>query len=355
MPSRSIGIEALRPLTGVEKAFRFLHLSGLSSAHLEEAPPEICDILNGHPSDEFEYRRITEKVNAGSVLDEDLYFEEGADISMNLHPRYMPALPHAHHFFELQYVLAGSFSQNIGDSSLALGAGDVCFIAPGTEHTLLVFDEDTLLVNILIRKDTFRSTFINLLKTNDIISDFFTRILYCGSYYPFMLCRACGEEELASVVLSMMAVSHDDHKYKDRLLRAMLEEFFIYLLRDHEYDFVTATASARGRDPKNVVAILSYMQQNFRTVTLSGTARFFNYDEAHLSRMIKAYTGSRFSQIVKTIKLQYAADLLTGSVMSLSEIIADTGYEDKSYFYRAFREKFGTTPAEYRRRAARQV
>jgi AraC-like DNA-binding protein/mannose-6-phosphate isomerase-like protein (cupin superfamily) len=350
MAERATGIDALRPLTATERAFRFLHTAGLSCARLDEAPPEVRAILRGHPADEAEFVRVVEGITAGSVLDEDLFFEKGADMFMNLHPRFMPALSHAHHFFELQYVLAGSLTQNIGGAGLGLGAGDVCFIAPGTQHTLQVFDEDALLANILIRKDTFRSTFIDLLKTNDVISDFFTRVLYCSSYYPYMLCRACGEEELTSVVLRMMEVERQDHKYRDRLLRALLEEFFIYLLRDHEYDFVTASAS--GRDAKNVVAILSYLQQNFRTVTLSGTARFFNYDESHLCRMIKAFTGSRFSQIVKTIKLQHAADLLANSVMPIAEVIADAGYEDKSYFYRAFGEKFGTTPAEYRRRAA---
>jgi AraC family cel operon transcriptional repressor len=348
MGSAARRIEALRPLTPLERAFRYLHIAGLSYADLRETPPEVAEILGGHPADEAEFWNIRE-FELADVLDEHLFFDEDADIFMNIHPRYMPAPPHTHHFFELQYILAGSPSQTIGDGMLRMGTGDVCFMAPGTQHTPLVFDDDALLVNILIRKDTFRSTFINLLRANDIISDFFTRVLYCNSFYPFMLCRSCSEDELASVILDMIRVSRENRKYKDRLLRVMLEEFFIYLLRDHEYDFVTA--SACGGDHKNVVAMLSYIQQNFRTVTLSGAARFFNYNEAHLSRMIRAYTGSGFAHIVKTIKLQHAANLLEHSVIPVAEVIADSGYEDKTYFYREFRKKFGSTPAEYRQAA----
>lgn len=352
MSSTSKRIEAMKPLTALEKAFKFLHVAGLSYTELKEAPPELAEILRESPVDEAEFWSIRD-FELGDTLDEHMFFDEDADIFMNIHPRYMPAPPHTHHFFELQYILAGSLSQSIGDGTLRMGTGDVCFIAPGTEHTLLVFDDDTLIVNILIRKDTFRSTFINLLNTNDIISDFFTRILYCNSFYPFMLCRACSEQELAAVILGMIRVSRENRKYKDRLLRTMLEEFFIYLLRDHEYDFVTA--SACGGDHRNIVAMLSYIQQNFRTVSLSGAARFFNYNEAHLSRMIRAYTGSGFSQIVKTIKLQHAANLLAGSVVPVSEVIADSGYEDKTYFYREFKKKYACTPAEYRRGARRQT
>lgn len=341
-------IDSLKPLTPLEKAFKHLHLSGLSYVRLETLTPELMEIFQGHPADEARFWKIKDRVRP-EVLDEPLFFDGSCDIFLMIHPRYMPVPTHSHEFFELQYVLAGSLSQSIGEGNLRMGLGDVCFMAPGTEHTPGVFDDDTLLVNILIRQGTFRSTFIDLLRTNDVISDFFTRVLYSASFYPFMFCRGCREQELVTVILEMVRVSAEEMRYKDRLLRTLLEEFFIYLLRDHEYDFVTA--SKKGGEHKNIVAILSYIHKNFRTVNLSEVARFFNYNETHLSRMIKAYTGSGFSQIVKTIKLQHAANLLEGSIMPVSEVIADSGYEDKSYFYSVFKKKFGVTPAEYRKNA----
>lgn len=341
-------IEALKPLTPLEKAFKYLHVSGLSQTPLEQLPPELVDVFRGDPAEEARFWRIKKRTHP-EVLDDPLFFDGNADIFVMIHPRYMPVPSHSHEFFELQYVLAGSLSQTIGEGNLRMGQGDVCFMAPGTEHIPMVFDDDTLLVNILIRQGTFRSTFIDLLRTNDVISDFFTRVLYCTSFYPFMFCRGCSEPELVSTILEMIRVNGEDMRYKDRLLRTLLEEFFIYLLRDHEYDFVTA--SQKGGEHRNIVAILSYIHQNFRTVTLSEAARFFNYNEAHLSRMIRSYTGSGFLQILKTIKLQHAAHLLEGSVMPVSEVITDSGYEDKTYFYREFKKKFGTTPAQYRNNA----
>jgi AraC-like DNA-binding protein len=46
---------------------------------------------------------------------------------------------------------------------------------------------------------------------------------------------------------------------------------------------------------------------------------------------------------------------LEGSVMPVSEVTTDSGYEDKTYFYREFKKKFGNTPAEYRQSARRQT
>lgn len=147
-------IKDIMPLTPLEKAFKYLYTSGLSYTELREPPPQVTEILRDHPADQAEFWTIKE-VELGNVLDEHLFFDEEADIFINIHPRYMPAPPHTHHFFELQYVLAGSFTQSIADTTLKMGTGDVCFIAPGTEHLPIVYDDCTLLVNILIRKTLF--------------------------------------------------------------------------------------------------------------------------------------------------------------------------------------------------------
>lgn len=41
---------------------------------------------------------------------------------------------------------------------------------------------------------------------------------------------------------------------------------------------------------------------------------------------------------------------LSGTKLSVSDIIMAVGYENTSYFYRAFSEMYGVTPREYRLR-----
>ena len=47
--------------------------------------------------------------------------------------------------------------------------------------------------------------------------------------------------------------------------------------------------------------------------------------------------------------ISYAAWLLIHSEVSIGEIIDKCGYQNKTYFYRVFRNRFGQSPMEYRK------
>ena len=308
--------------------------------------PYLSSVLSDAPDDALAVRRILERAGSESVLEDEEFFRDNEDVFMNMHSRYMPVYKHRHSFFELQYVLRGTLDQVIAGQQLTLDAGDVCFIAPNTDHSLSVFDDETLIINILIRVDTFRTVFTGLLNKDDIISDFFSRVLMCNSFYPYIYCRTGIEEKLTSVILDMEQAYSSDMRLKNRLLVTKLEEFFIYLLDAHEYDFVTG--SSIGETDRKVLPILRYIQDNFRTVTLSGLAEYFNYSEPYLSRIITMYSGNSFSQIIRGIRLKNAARLIESTDLPITDIGEESGYEDRTYFHRTFKKQYGMTPSQYR-------
>ena len=61
-------------------------------------------------------------------------------------------------------------------------------------------------------------------------------------------------------------------------------------------------------------------------------------------------TGSSFSEHVCEQRLRRARQLLTGAAsrLSIAEIAYEAGFNDVSHFYRAFRRRFGETPASAR-------
>ena len=45
-----------------------------------------------------------------------------------------------------------------------------------------------------------------------------------------------------------------------------------------------------------------------------------------------------------------AAYLLSSTTLPVADIIESVGYDNTSYFYRKFKEKYGMSPKEYRER-----
>ena len=52
--------------------------------------------------------------------------------------------------------------------------------------------------------------------------------------------------------------------------------------------------------------------------------------------------------------MQAACELLADPLRPTAEVAGMVGYEDASYFARAFKKKTGLTPTQYRRQAARR-
>jgi YesN/AraC family two-component response regulator len=67
----------------------------------------------------------------------------------------------------------------------------------------------------------------------------------------------------------------------------------------------------------------------------------------YLGRLFKSETGYSFSEYLQDVRLAEAVKLLEQTKSHIDIILHKTGFENKSYFYRVFKKKFGVTPREY--------
>jgi hypothetical protein len=62
----------------------------------------------------------------------------------------------------------------------------------------------------------------------------------------------------------------------------------------------------------------------------------------------KALTGHAPADYIRSMRLQYAAQLLREKDCSITEISDDSGFSDVRYFREVFRKYYGMSPSEYR-------
>jgi signal transduction histidine kinase/ligand-binding sensor domain-containing protein/CheY-like chemotaxis protein/AraC-like DNA-binding protein len=67
--------------------------------------------------------------------------------------------------------------------------------------------------------------------------------------------------------------------------------------------------------------------------------------ESQIYRKIKAITGKSTAVYIRSIRLQYAKDLLINTDKTISEVAYDVGFNDPSWFSRAFKDEFGISPS----------
>ncbi len=89
---------------------------------------------------------------------------------------------------------------------------------------------------------------------------------------------------------------------------------------------------------------LNYIEQQYRTATLTELCEMLKLPIHVLSKMIKKTTGFNFKDLLQRKRLNKAAELLCDTDLSVSDIIAVVGYENGSYFHRVFKNRYCMTP-----------
>ena len=102
-----------------------------------------------------------------------------------------------------------------------------------------------------------------------------------------------------------------------------------------------------------VQAALQEITQNYREASLSNVARTYGVSLAYVSECVRTQTGKTYKELLQKHRMETAARLLRRIELNIQQIITQVGYENTSYFYRLFHERYGQSPREYRRARTR--
>ena len=86
-----------------------------------------------------------------------------------------------------------------------------------------------------------------------------------------------------------------------------------------------------------------------RTLNLQEIAARLKVSREHLSRIFRERTGITPREFAAEERMQYAVRLLRDSFLNCEEIAERAGYSGAVSFSRAFRKRFGYSPAQYRK------
>ena len=70
---------------------------------------------------------------------------------------------------------------------------------------------------------------------------------------------------------------------------------------------------------------------------------------SHLARAFRAHYGDSLGGYVRRLRLDWAAERLVRTEEPLAALALEAGFVDQSHFTRVFKQRFGLTPARYRR------
>ena len=99
-----------------------------------------------------------------------------------------------------------------------------------------------------------------------------------------------------------------------------------------------------------------YLEDNYMfDLSLDSVGEILHISQAYLSAQFKKYQKMNFLDCLTELRINAAKELLADPFRSSAEVASMVGYEDASYFARAFKKRTGMTPTQYRRQASQKA
>lgn len=247
-------------------------------------------------------------------------------------------LHHHEHYYQISIPLIGLTQMQHDRQRRTIDRNQRMVISPNDPHRHFAFEEEVRMLLFFIQQDYLQRVWEDQVKgatlnqiefapwgsgSSDGFKNFAKRIMresLNSSISPNQMQEM--EWEVTTLLLSSQEGSHSKlWKKQSYLLRSQALQRAIEWIQD------------------DLAADLSLD----RLAEESGVNKF------HLIRLFKEQIGSTPSRFISQLRLERAQELLTKSLMDITEIAFEVGFGSLSAFERAFKTKYGINPNAFRK------
>ena len=250
---------------------------------------------------------------------------------------------HWHDEFEFITVERGVVDFQIGGLRFALGAGDGLFINTGVLHSMETKDEGVI---------------PNILFTGEMIAERRSEIYekyvepFIGSNMSHLILRqeADWQWEMLKLLDDIYRLSTPDGCERQLGIHIRVCELWEKLWEHREAIVRMEQTGMTIRAEARLRLMMQFIEDHFaERITLGDIAASANISKSVAIRCFQ--TGMQTSPLksVKNLRLSRAKKRLLTTADTVTDIAYQSGFENCSYFDRAFKEKYGMTPRMMRR------
>ena len=287
-----------------------------------------------------------------NILEYENYHERKTHVEFEFpYNTYLCSIPldfskvpvHWHEEMELIYIKKGKGVVTVDFKQHTVTGPTIVLILPGQLHSIDQFGDEIIEYeniifnyNMLISKnpDYADTNFITpLIRGKITVPTVFTPV------YPYY-------EDVARPIDACDEICKTKPQGYQLFIKSMLFQFF-FILDNRCRNLAPPPKNKTAIDKMRIV--LKYVENNYpEKITIADIAEVAGFSESHFMRYFKETMGTSFIDYLKDYRLTMAARLLQSSDNAIIDIASDVGFDNISYFNRAFKAKYGVSPRNYR-------
>ncbi len=287
---------------------------------------------------------------AGKIENQDVYrlgdFNKGETIMVKRNSRFQKVPPHVHSFVEINYMYSGSCEQIINGKSLFLRQGEMILIDCETIHAIGYTNINDIMINLMIHKKYLNNSFLNRLSNDSLVSRFFINsINEKANHNSYIIFHSSESRRLPIFVNELLCEYYSPSLNSSEILDNLFVLIISELVNVFGHDI---NKKLENPSQFSIIPVLKYIESNYKTSTLEGTASFFNINPNYLTTLLKQQTGYSYKKLILIQKMKSAQKLLINTDIAVKDVAHNVGYDNLTFFYKKFKEFYKCTPNEYR-------
>jgi len=249
---------------------------------------------------------------------------------------------HWHKELEIIYIKEGSLTIYISGQSIEGKAGEIFFVNSGELHFMSSEDGNVSYYTLL-----FPLSFLSFQSEDDLEEELLKPLRNGTKRFPICLSGQEQRKKIAEILDKLIEYNGQEPQWRKQIgTRIYLLEILDLLWQWDE--FLQRVESTQGTLQREM---LSYIQQHYtEKITLGDLAKQFHMSEKYLSRYFKQNFGLNFKQYLLHLRMMQAKHMLETSTCSVLEVALNAGFPSVNYFIRTFKELYGITPLQYRKK-----
>lgn len=270
------------------------------------------------------------------------------EISIKKNSRFNPVPEHIHPYIEINYVYSGQCPQVIDGKPVTLMKNQVLLIDTNCPHSIEALGENDIMISIIVKTDFLRDHMFSQFSKDSILSRFFINAINeKTNHNHYLLFHSENDRRIPLFFNELFCECFDPSINSNDIILHLFYTIMAELINVYENDLTKESAFSTS---SMVIPMLRFIERNFQTCTQESVADFFHISPNYVTRLLKKYTGLTYIQLIQEQKLEYASKLLRQTTLSVTEIAHKSGYENVTFFYKKFQQKYHCHPSDFRKR-----
>lgn len=248
---------------------------------------------------------------------------------------------HCHDFIEFSYLVSGSVTYIVENSTYEIKEGDLMVFEPGIYHQEVVPTSMPV---------TELHIGINKLAIKGLCPNF---ILPCGSSPLITLVKYANE--FSSCISQIIIEQERRQPGHELIVKTLVMRLIVIFLRElyaMEEETDSYKFNFQSSEKSNIVtALLNYINENYsKEISLDKLSKNTYLSPVYLSKIFKEETGDSPINYLINIRLNKAKELLEEGSLTIKSIAKSVGYSDAYYFSKLFKKHFGISPSKLKQK-----